>query len=269
MRHIRIGDNAPDKVWLDKAAGLLKQLEATDDPAERNAIIDKNSGVWGELKSWLLLLSHQKCWFSEAKDTFNHWHVEHFRPKKSAKNLDGTVTVGYWWLAFDWKNFRICGSIGNTKKGAFFPLRDGCARVGPGGDLRLEDPMLLDPTSSHDASLLSFNIEGDPIVSPGVTDEWDVRRVEYSIERLNLKFGPLSNKRKTVWANCWAAIEEYCRELETYHADRTNDVARAGFKRAADTLLSMIDEKQELSSVARACILASADQRVIQVMRVA
>jgi hypothetical protein len=31
----------------------------------------------------------------------------------------------------------------------------------------------------------------------------------------------------------------------------------------------MIDEKQELSSVARACILSSADERVIQVLQAA
>jgi hypothetical protein len=269
MRHVRIDHKAPDKVWLDKAATLLKDLEDAADEDARNTIIDKNGGVWRELKDWLLVLSHQKCWFSETKDGFNHWHVEHFRPKKSAKDLDSTVHDAYWWLAFDWKNFRICGNVGNTKKGTFFPLREGCERAKPGGDLRLEDPMLLDPTSSHDASLLSFNFEGDPIVSPTVTDDWEIRRVQYSIDRMNLKFGPLCDKRKTVWTTCWAVIEEYLSELSTYHADKDNAVARAGFKKAADNLLSMIDETQELSSVARACILSSADPRVIRVLQAA
>jgi hypothetical protein len=55
--------------------------------------------MWGELKNWLLALSHQKCWFSEAKDSFQYWDLEHFRPKANAKNLDGSEREGYWWLA--------------------------------------------------------------------------------------------------------------------------------------------------------------------------
>jgi len=78
------------------------------------------------LKDWLLKFSNGKCWFSEAKDTFSHMDVEHFRPKKSAKDLNGVEREGYWWLTFDWHNYRICGNVGNRKKGTFFPLSPGC-----------------------------------------------------------------------------------------------------------------------------------------------
>ena len=126
MRHIPLHDQAPAPEWVLEANDLLAQLRAAPDAAARNAIIDANSGVWGALKQWLLALSHQKCWFSEAKDCFSHWDVEHYRPKKSAKDVDGTEHDGYWWLAFDWQNFRICGNAGNRKKGTFFPLRGNC-----------------------------------------------------------------------------------------------------------------------------------------------
>src|SRR5690348_1321805 len=85
-------------------------------------LINAKSKVWGGLKDRLLGLSKQKCWFSEAKDCFQDWDVEHFRRKSSAKNLDGSEREGYWWLSFDWKNMRVCRRVGNNKKGTFFPL---------------------------------------------------------------------------------------------------------------------------------------------------
>jgi hypothetical protein len=269
MRHIPLAGKEPDQVWKTKAGDLLLQLNSAPDRATRNAIIDANSAVWGELKDWLLQLSHQKCWFSEAKDCYSHWHVEHFRPKKSAKDADGAEHDGYWWLAFDWTNFRICGSVGNTKKGTFFPLRPMSARIGPGGDIRLEDPQLLDPADFDDPGLLSFDFEGNAIVAPGVTDDWEVARVRYSIDKLKLDFGPLTDKRKTVWGECWTRITDYVRELKRYHTDKQNLVARESYKQAASSLRSMIQEECELSSVARACIYASGDPRVISVLQTA
>ena len=95
MRHIPLRDQEPDAAWLIKASRLLDELKAAHDAAARDKIIDDNSAVWGELKQWLLHLSHQKCWFSEAQDGFSHWDVEHYRPKKSAKDADGTSYEGY------------------------------------------------------------------------------------------------------------------------------------------------------------------------------
>ena len=74
------------------------------------AFIDANSGVWGEIKNELLEMSHGKCWYSEAPDAVSDWHVDHFRPKKRALDEDKTEHEGYYWLAFDWKNYRIAGS---------------------------------------------------------------------------------------------------------------------------------------------------------------
>lgn len=269
MRHIPLAEKEPDEAWKLKAGNLLTKLKAAPDQAARNAIIGGNSAVWGELKGWLLDISHQKCWFSEAKDCFSHWHVEHFRPKKSAKDADGTEHDGHWWLAFNWTNFRICGSVGNTKKSTFFPLRPMCARVGPLGDIRLEDPQLLDPADPDDPGLLSFDLEGNAIVAPGVSDQWEIARVTYSIDKLKLDFGPLADKRKTVWRECWARISEYLRELSLYHSDKQNPVARASYKQAVRSLRAMIHEDRELSSVARACINASGDPRVISVLQTA
>ena len=267
MRHIALHRHAPDAAWVTKASQLLAQLGAAPDAATRNAIIDANSAVWGELKQWLLSLSHHKCWFSEAKDCFSHWDVEHYRPKKSARDADGTEHEGYWWLAFDWHNLRICGNAGNRKKGTYFPLRAGCPRSAAHGDLRHEDPQLLDPVDPDDPALISFNLEGRAIPAPHVTEDWEKSRVEYSVERYNLDFPPLMDKRKAVWANCWEQIQHYLTELRLYHADRTNGIARDRYKQTLRALREMVREDKELSAVARACVLSSGDSRVIGILQ--
>lgn len=267
MRHIRLREQTPDPEWIKKAAALLADLKAAADADARNEIIDKNSALWGELKAWLLKISHGKCWFSEAKDCFSHWDVEHYRPKKSAKDRDGTLYDGYWWLAFDWQNFRICGNAGNRKKGTFFPLRDGCTRVGPAGDVRMEVPLLLDPIDEDDPVLLFFDIEGHAVAAPHVTDNWEKTRVEYSVDRYNLDFPPLMDKRKAVWAECWNGIQEYRRELGLYQKDPSNAVARDRLKQAAKRVRAMINEEQELSAVARACVQSAGDARLDGLLR--
>jgi hypothetical protein len=262
VRHIHLRRQHPNPAWVAKADKLLTQLRDAPDAAARNTIIDNNSDVWGELKHWLLELSHDKCWFSEAKDCFSHWDVEHYRPKKSAKDADGTAHEGYWWLSFDWTNFRICGNAGNRKKGTFFPLRAGCVRCPPLGDLRHEDAQLLDPIDEDDPALLSFNLEGRAMPAAHVTDPWERGRVEYSVERYNLDFPPLMDKRKTVWAECWERIQEYLQELTLYHNDRANGIAKDRYKQAARRLRELMHEEKELSAVVRACILSTGDPRL-------
>jgi uncharacterized protein (TIGR02646 family) len=197
MRYIPLKEKKPNAKWLKKADGVLDKLKAAGSREEREAIIDNNAKVWAELKKWLLELSHQKCWFTEAKDCFNHWHVEHYRPKKKAIDGNGAAGEGYWWLAFDWRNFRICGSVGNAKKGAYFPLRPGSQRAtGPDSDLREEHPELLDPADEDDPALMWFNVEGTAQPHPELRQAWDRQRVEASIKRYELNFGPLADQRK-------------------------------------------------------------------------
>ena len=263
MRHIPLKSQTPDATWVTKAQSLLDKLVAEPDVAKRNEIIDAHSAVWGKLKQWLLGMSHDKCWFSEAKDCFSHWDVEHYRPKKIPKDgFDPNIHHAYWWLAFDWTNFRVCGNAGNRKKGAAFPLRTGCTRCAPLGDLRSEIAMLLDPAEEDDPVLLSFNMVGEAIPAAHVTDAWERSRVTYSVDRYNLDFPPLVDKRKTVWAECWNRIQEYQRELSLYKKDPTNAVARIGVKQAAKSIREMMTPEKELSSVARACVASSGDPRI-------
>jgi hypothetical protein len=146
-------------------------------------------------------------------------------------------------------------------------LRPGCARVSPHGDIRYEDAQLLDPIDEDDPGLLSFNLEGRAIPAAHLTDAWEKERVAYSVERYNLDFPPLMDKRKTVWADCWHCVQEYLKELTTYHKDKTNVIARDRYKQALKRVRDLMHEHRELSAVARACILSSGDPRVIGILQ--
>ena len=87
--------------WIDKSnrlVGELAALEATGQHEQRNALIDANSAHWGALKEWLLALSGGKCWFSDVRELYSHYDVEHFRPKKKLKLLMelSVMVTGGW-----------------------------------------------------------------------------------------------------------------------------------------------------------------------------
>lgn len=265
MRHVDIKGYSPDSEWLARAETLLARLDAAERPGERAEVIDRHRSHWGGLKDALLALSGGKCWFSEARDCFSHWDVEHYRPKKEARDLDGGRTEGYWWLAFDWTNLRICGNVGNRKKGGYFPLRSDSQRATRWDDIRAEEPLLLDPVDQDDPALLSFDLEGRAIVAPHVADEWEQTRVRYSVERYRLDFPALMDKRKVVWAACWDASQEYLKELEAYNVSRS-PVARDRSKQAVRRLRELLDPSAELSAVARACLLSTGEPRLTAIV---
>lgn len=257
MIHISMNGKAPSAKWRKKAARLTKMLEKARSTEERNRIIDDNKEVWGELKDWLLSLSHNKCWFSEARDIYSHMEVEHFRPKKGARNLDGSEREGYWWLAFDWTNYRICGNVGNRKKGTFFPLLPG-SLVATNTNRAIEDesPYFLDPTNEADPCLLSFNEEGEAIPMPGCEGLHKDRVLE-SVKRFKLNEHPaLLEARRTVWRKCRELIDECFRllkDLENTVSPTKKERIRANFER----LKEMVRPNAELSATAMECLKMS------------
>lgn len=241
--------------WLAESARLvdeLAKLNATGQMKERNELIDKHGGHWGKLKPWLLSLSGGKCWFTEARDIASHLDVEHFRPKKAARNVKGPERDGYWWLAFDYMNFRIAGTVPNRKKGAWFPLRFGspCSAFTQRreGD---EVPHFLDPTNAHDVTLLAFDEEGKAVPAPGIP-RWDYVRVRRTVDRLKLsEHQALAEERRKVWQNTTKLINKYLQALAEV---RTSAAARERVKAAARDIVVLTKPEAELSSVAKWCV---------------
>jgi hypothetical protein len=246
----------PDPEWIDKAAELTRQLCEAPDKDARDAVIDKNSTFWGEIKSWLEGFSFGKCWFSEARDTFSHWQVEHFRPKKEAKEPDRD---GYWWLAFNYRNYRLCGSVGNTKKGCYFPLRRGSfLATGPSDNCNDETPVLIDPTVSSDVMLLTFAEGG--IAQPTAPDGWPRERARISIERYKLNdHPPLLRARGSVWRDCKVDVE-HLRTLFAEDEVGPSPDRKARIKATTDRLKARIRPEEPFSAVASA-FLAQCPER--------
>ena len=269
MRFIDIEGHKPDDAWLQKSDELTKKLiefHEKGDIEGRNKLINDNSEHWGKLKDWLLDLSNRKCWFSEAHEIYSHYDVEHFRPKLEAKQLNGPPRDGYWWLAFDYRNFRVCGNVGNRKKGGWFPLQVGS--VVSTYDNQCEESetyYLLDPTDADDVELISFDEEGNAIPAPGIT-EWEAQRVEETIKRLKLnEHEDLATKRRKVWQSMALEIAKY-EYAKSRCGKGGNPGAKAKLSEYVRNIKKMTKECEELSAVAKWCILFRNDQKLIKLV---
>lgn len=251
--------------WLERSNQLvndLAALEAAGQLDDRNALIDANSAHWGALKEWLLALSGGKCWFSEVRELYSHYDVEHFRPKKEAKALDGSKRDGYWWLAFDYMNFRVCGNVGNRKKGGWFPLQQGSlvsTYTAPCEES--ETRYLLDPIDDDDVSLIAFDEEGKVVPAPG-TSPWEQQRVEETVKRLKLnEHAPLAEERRKVWQKVDGLIEDF-QTAKSRCAAGNNPAAKTKLVEVRARVREMTNPTAELSSVARWCLLLRNDPQL-------
>ncbi|MEI6858501.1 MAG: hypothetical protein V5788_01705 [Shewanella sp.] len=104
---------------------------------------------------------------------------------------------GYWWLAFDWKNYRCACTFCNSRrnfeetqggKACHFPLENPDIRAFTPADeehLNQERPNFLDPFNPDDEKLLWFDNDGVPEARPDATEEQTVK-VDNSIDIFHL-----------------------------------------------------------------------------------
>lgn len=268
MIYVHLDPNKIPQDWKTKAKALLDELEQCSNAEDRAKIIDnhhrKNGGktLWSELKDVLLEMSHGKCWYTEARDDVSDWHVDHFRPKKRALDDDGTPREGYHWLAFDWTNFRIAGSMSNSPhkdaqeetrgKWDYFPLLAVDSRASwDDRDLDKEQPVLLDPTRRGDAGCIMFDEEAIP---KAVTNSPLVEfRVERTIYYLFLDSPRLVDGRKMRWREC----EKWIRELQELLPMDIGKIDAARFAQIArieQNIRDMTRPEQPYSSMIRSCL---------------
>jgi hypothetical protein len=256
MRPVKISGTPPAD-WIAQADVVTASLRAAVTEDERKQIIKDNETLWRDprIHQWLLDQFHNKCWYSEAADCVSPDHVDHFRPKGRVKQeLGGTTAEGYWWLAFDWRNYRICGHLLNSKKGDLFPISEG-ERCKPGNEvsLRLEAPILIDPISDQ-ARLISFDIDEDGCVAvlAAKSTAAEEARVEKTIEILGLNArDKLNKKRKTKWDDAMQHIADFVGAQATHGAQCLAMIQQATAK---SELRKLVAYEAEFSSVAEACV---------------
>lgn len=255
MIFIDLENNPPPNEWITKANELTRQLIAEPDLQKKKKIIDDNIKIWGEIKEHLLSLSYQKCWYSEAKEKFSYYHIDHFRPKKQAVDDKGSDKGGYWWLAFCWKNYRICGGVGNTKKRDCFFVRANKANVHTDN---IDDEIIyfLDPTVIDDPLKISFNDTGEAIPSSNNTGDWDFIRADYTINNLDLNCEPLVEGRKSLWAGLVLKIREIQSLINDNNANPSVSKS-ALIKEKLKEIKLLSSPQSEFSSTASACLYSS------------
>lgn len=163
------------------------------------------------LKKWLANASGDKCWYCESKSTRAPFDVDHFRPKLgiTVNGVKLGAHNGYYWLAYEWWNFRLscqrCNrpekDDSNTLHGKAneFPIQDEAHRCQvPTGSLTTELPMLLDPCVQTDCELLAHCIDGE-VKPAATTGTWEFQRGRYTIDRLGLNEWITPETKKKSW----------------------------------------------------------------------
>jgi|RhiMethySRZTD1v2_1073278.scaffolds.fasta_scaffold00896_4 uncharacterized protein (TIGR02646 family) len=226
MRYIDIRDLKPtlDSDWLKDAADAAEEVRKAS-PTARSGVINAHQTVWKDLKEKLRLLSYGKCWYCESIDPRSDNAVDHYRPKGNVKGASPPHD-GYWWLAFDWKNYRFsctyCNSIRTSAttsggKQDYFPLWEENKRAKcDTDDIDNELPLLLDPLRVTHVRLIAFSEDGS--IGPAVPKEKvpEYRMADETITRYHLKHPILVERRAQRLQQVRDWIEEADKHLSRY-----------------------------------------------------
>lgn len=271
MRYINSGElemrdeEWPPEEWKKLAREAERALKSLPEGLTRAKIFDAYSRVWGSLKEEFRQLSHEKCWYCEAKTDRMRGDIDHFRPKGRVIEA-GSTHPGYWWLAFDWRNFRFVCSVCNSGspdptnpekggKGNHFPLVGGEAQrvctPCPYEEHRREYPMLLDPTNADDPCLITFTSDGKP--RPASKDKIEYLRAKESIKIYQLDhIRSIRKRRREIFIPMRNLVEEIQRDKLELAKDNNNDTLRVKIESNLKALRRMIAPQAEYSSAANA-----------------
>lgn len=232
----------PAILLYNKAKRKLETLSSKITHTERTKYLSR-ANIWSEFKPILIRYFGEKCWYSECSLEGAFGDVDHFRPKNRSTDEQKNIILadGYWWLAYDYFNYRLscekCNrSYGDGGKNDMFPLKPGTApAVFPGKD---DTPLLLAPCEQCDSDLIDCDESGKIIsLSADLCDQLriDVSRKIYNWDCFN-------NARKRVRSERKTALEQF--EV-IYHS--APDKMEASLKRICE----LVDTKAPYSSFSR------------------
>ena len=256
MIFIDYKNNPPSEELIKEGQKLTQQLLALPEN-KRKEFIERNKFYWGKLKKHLSSLSYGKCWYTEAHDIASVYHVDHFRPKNETRKLKKDCHIetdnndeAYWWLAFAWENYRLCGDIPNITKNAYFPLRKGSPIAKNVDDLDKEWIGLLDPTDYMDVMLLTFGEDGRAYPACSDDSSWDAQRVTLSICVYDLNSAALVDARIEIQNQCKRRVNRIMRLIQDKD-NNYNPLVREEIREQVCALKKMVEPRSELSAVAK------------------
>lgn len=235
------------QAWKDMADQANAELIAAPDEEARKAILKRvaSSNIWREFYRLLPEPLKRKCWYCEAEEIRSDMPVDHFRPKNKVE--DDKQHDGYWWLAFDWQNYRCACTFCNSRrvfddteggKACRFPLENPDERAFTPADqnkLNNERPYFLDPFNPDDEKLLWFDNDGLPLAKSSATVEQQTK-VQNSIEIFHLHESRIVRARNIVRLE----VERQVRKI------KTND----NVQEAKTKLRRMVRDTEKLSRAA-------------------
>lgn len=211
MRFIDMNGFTPSAQWLADATNRTTHIVGLNQVQRSNYFDQTQNKIWNETDFFnsLVNLGKRKCWYSEANREVQFF-VDHFRPKgrvtrmlKYSYSEGGTrpQSNGYYWLAYDYLNFRVANHKSNKTKAGYFPLQQGTnSSDSHTTNLAIENNnvMLLDPCVQTDVSLImySFNIP-KPTYSE-LTNAHNYHRASMSIMAYDLNCKVLDDSRRRV-----------------------------------------------------------------------
>jgi len=270
MRYIDINllkDTVEILDWKNIEKNHIVKLESMS-PSERADYFATHRD-WNLFQEAMIKLFGYKCWYSEAPIGAGDFEIDHFRPKNRSKHLDKTILKenGYWWLAYNWKNYRLSGGLVNKLrkdrlnsseevkgKGDYFPLDLVYGKKAKDiQSIRCELPILLDPIDAYDVSLLTFDQNGE-VLEVGTEDE--MVRAKWSIFFYHLDLEQLSYQRSQKWNECQNKIEE----ANDCYLNATSEFEKRNVMRICyGDLRKMTRPESYFSAVAIACLKTHAN----------
>lgn len=268
--------------WEQKAQSAKDAVDGKTTDTDRTAEVNIHSDVWRDLKPLLADLSSQKCWFCESLNTRSDNAVDHFRPKNSV--AERSTHGGYWWLAFEWANYRFSCTLCNSRridvehgtsggKHDHFPLWDENQRACcPTDDCDCEQPMLLDPCCATDPALLWFDEDGQPRPNPthcSDTNGYACKRAEKSIELYHLKHTDIVESRLALCNTIRQDLRDADNMLRK--ANQGDMTARTAFATAVRQVAAKLAPTAAYSMTARCMVMgmrgaSSAAEAVLQLV---
>jgi uncharacterized protein (TIGR02646 family) len=257
-----------DKVVECEAECEAKSLSPADTSKAvakaRAKAINERSSVWSEAGKVLRQISDEKCWYCETYESRSDMPVDHFRPKNSVAECNGKH-CGYWWLAFDWHNYRFSCTFCNSRridveteggKQDHFPLLNPGERAMCESDpIEKEQPVLLDPCDIDDIYLISFTEMG--LAWEAIQDENDNRykRANESITLYHLNHTKIVRERKLLAIKIRSLVDRIVKALTTGGSNSaSNDERRELLKELA----SLICKNKAYCTAARIFLKAHA-----------
>lgn len=211
----------PELSWVIKSLIETKLLVRKYKNGDRTFTFKRSVYQDIRIRTPLEEVFNYKCCYCERLIEDYDFDVEHFRP--SGKPIECTAShpahFGYFWLIYNWKNLYLsCSTCNRTRtdrdgynavsngrtsgKLNSFPLFNPRLRAfSPACQIRLEEPVLLDPCLDDPTLHLRFDINGR------ISDFNGSLRGKESIRILGLDRGPLNRARSKIVKKAVASLK--------------------------------------------------------------